>query len=44
MTIYQKLKDANIPLDHHETDLYAKVTPESINIINGYKLIVLVSC
>lgn len=37
MTIYEQLKAAGVPTDHHESDLYAKVTPESRGIINDYK-------
>lgn len=42
MDIYEQLKNAGVKLDHHESDLYAKVTPESIEIINkwNYKSIV----
>ena len=36
MTIYQELKKAGVDLDNHESDLYAKVTPESEKIINFY--------
>ena len=36
MDIYEQLKKANIPLDHHASDLYAKVTPESQKIIESY--------
>ena len=35
--IYDKLKAAGIPLDSHESDLYAKVTPESKKIIADYE-------
>lgn len=34
--IYNDLKAAGIPLDNHESDLYAKVTPESREIVNAY--------
>lgn len=34
---YQRLKEAGVPLDNHESDLYAKVTPESTIIITGYE-------
>ena len=33
MSIYQQLKDAGVPLDSHESDLYAKATPDSVPII-----------
>ena len=36
MSIYKDLKAAGVPLDHHESDLYAKVTPESIEIVDKY--------
>ena len=36
MGIYQKLKEANIKLDHHESDLYALKCPESKAIIEKY--------
>ena len=32
-TIYQQLKAAGVPLDYHESDLYAKVTPDSKRIM-----------
>lgn len=37
MDIYQELLEAKVPLDSHESDLYAKVTPESAAIIKKYK-------
>jgi hypothetical protein len=37
MSIYQDLKAAGVQLDHHESDLYAKVTPESQAIVDGYR-------
>ena len=37
MGIYEQLKQANIPLDNHESDLYAKVTQESQAILQSYK-------
>lgn len=37
VSIYEQLKAANIPLDHHESDLYVKLTPESQKIIDAYK-------
>jgi len=36
--IYQQLMDAGVELDHHESDLYAKVTPESTAIIKNYRM------
>jgi hypothetical protein len=37
VSIYRELKALNIPIDHHESDLYAKVTPESKAIIDKYR-------
>ena len=36
-TIYETLKAAGVPIEAHESDLYAKVTPESRAIVAGYK-------
>lgn len=36
-SIYQQLKAAGVPLDHHESDLYAKQTPESKSIVGAYE-------
>jgi hypothetical protein len=36
-TIYDQLKAANVPTDSHQSDLYAKVTPESRAIVKAYK-------
>ena len=33
MSLYKDLKEAGVPLDSHESDLYAMVTPESQKII-----------
>lgn len=33
-TIYKQLKAAGVPLDSHASDLYAKVTPESVPIVD----------
>jgi len=38
MDIYEQLKNANIPLDNHESDLYALKTPESEAIIKNYTM------
>lgn len=35
-TLYEALRDAGVPLDHHESDLYAKVTDASRAIIGTY--------
>ena len=37
MTIYQELQAADIPIDHYESTLYAKITPESEKIIENYR-------
>ena len=37
MSIYTELLEKGVPLDHHETDLYAKVTPESQAIVRAYE-------
>lgn len=36
-SVYRALLDAGVPLDSHESDLYAKVTPVSTNIIKQYR-------
>jgi hypothetical protein len=36
-SIHAQLEKAGIPLDHHESDLYAKVTPESKAIVEKYE-------
>ena len=35
--IYEDLKKAEIPIDHYESDLYAKVSLESQKIIDNYE-------
>lgn len=35
-TLYAALLAAGVPLDHHESDLYAKVTPESRAIVDAF--------
>ena len=37
MNIYKELKSAGVPLDNYCSDLYARVTPESTEIIKKYK-------
>jgi len=37
MTIYERLKAAGVPLDNHESDLYARVSHISQAIIAQYK-------
>ena len=34
LNLYGRLKAAGVPLDSHESDLYAKVTPESWRLVN----------
>ncbi len=36
-SIYEEMKAAGIEIDHHESDFYAKVTPESERIVAGYR-------
>lgn len=35
-SLYHDLKRAGVPLDHHETDLYALATPEALRILARY--------
>lgn len=35
-TIYQKLFAAGVPLDNHESDLYAKATPDARRIVQEH--------
>jgi hypothetical protein len=37
-TLYKEAKRLNIPLDHHESDLYLKVTPESTELVRKYDI------
>lgn len=37
MNIYDQMAEAGVPLAHHESDLYAKVTPVSKAIVLGYE-------
>jgi hypothetical protein len=37
MSIYQELKAAGVPLASHESNLYAKATPEARKILQGYE-------
>lgn len=37
MSIYIELKEAGIPIDNHESDLYVLVTPESSKIVERYR-------
>ena len=36
-SIYEEMKAVGIEIGHHESDLYAKVTPESERIVAGYR-------
>lgn len=36
MTLYDEIKQANVPMDHHESDLYFLATPESRKILDKY--------
>ena len=36
MTIYEELKQAEVPLDHHESDLYALKNETSERILKKY--------
>lgn len=36
-SIYDQLRAAGVPLDNHESDLYAKVTGESMRIVSEYQ-------
>lgn len=38
MTLYERLKQAGIPIDHHHSDLYVPVTIESTEIIRCYAI------
>jgi hypothetical protein len=33
MSLYERLKAAGVPLDNHESDLYALATPEAVRIL-----------
>ncbi len=37
MSIYKDMLAAGVEIDNHETDLYAKVTPESERIVAAYE-------
>ena len=39
MTIYEQLVAAGVPIDNHESDLYAKVTLESEKIVRESRLL-----
>lgn len=43
MGIYEELKKAGVPTGHNESDLHAKVTPESAAIVAGYEHMAMVS-
>ena len=38
MSVYKELIEAGIPIDNHESDLYALVTPVSREIVRKYEL------
>jgi len=38
MTLFEEIKQAGIPYDHHESDLYVKCTKEIVGILNKYPL------
>lgn len=40
MSLYTDLCDAKIPMDHHESDLYVKVTVQSAAILANYKNVI----
>ncbi len=35
MSLYTELLGAGVPLDSHESDLYAKLTPDSVRIVEA---------
>ena len=37
MNIYEEMKAAGVPMDHHESDLYVKVTSRSRQIVQDYE-------
>ena len=37
MSIYEQMKAAGVETSNHESDLYAKVTPESKKIVKEYE-------
>lgn len=37
MNIYEQMKKAGVPLDHHESDLFVKITPRSRQIVQDYE-------
>ena len=37
MTIYEQLKAAGVETSHHESDLYARITPDSRAIIDAWE-------
>lgn len=37
MSIYEEFKAMNIPINHHESDLYVPVTPETRKIVSTYE-------
>jgi hypothetical protein len=37
MNIYQEMIDLGVQIDHHESDLYVPVTPETTKLVNEYE-------
>jgi len=35
-TLYSELVAARVPVDHHESDLYFKATPDALDILERY--------
>ncbi len=38
MTLFEEIKQAGIPYDHHNSDLYVRHTQEAMAILNKYPL------
>lgn len=36
-SLYARLREAGIEMDHHESDLYVLATPESLAVIEAYE-------
>lgn len=37
-SLYQKLKEANVQMDSHESDLYFEITKESMEILRQHRI------
>ena len=37
MSLYSELKKAKVKMDHHYSDLYVKITPDSQEIVNRHR-------